>query len=83
MVKLYCKALLEKTTLYKSADGRFQVMYALVVKDPLLIEWQAAGIKEAMKKADQSLETDKKQDYQNIHLLYSISFELFQLNCFT
>ena len=47
-------------------DGLFLVMYALVVKDPLLIEWQAAGIKEAMKKADQSLETDKKQNNQNV-----------------
>jgi len=40
-------------------DGLFLVMYALVVKDPLLIDWQAAGIKEAMKKADQIVVTDK------------------------
>ena len=42
-------------------DGLFLVMYALVVKDPLLIDWQAAGIKEAMKKADQSVVTDKNK----------------------
>jgi hypothetical protein len=30
-------------------DGLFMVMYALVFKDELLIEWQAEGIEEAIR----------------------------------
>ena len=51
--------MLQVFSLLYMRDGLFLVMYALVVKDPLLIDWQAEGIKEAMKKADQIVLTDK------------------------
>ena len=33
-------------------DGLFTVMYALAFKDEVLIEWQAAGIEEAISKKE-------------------------------